>query len=120
MAFQEIPWPVSPAWEQVIELDEVVYTLSARFVECPLAPPDIGADAGYWVLNVSDVSGAPLEVGLKVVGGTAYARRSALATLPQGLLVMSSYGDEGLPDVPSYEDMTTGRVVLFYDSTLPA
>lgn len=117
MALQQIPWPNLPAWEQVITLDEEVYTLSARFTECPLLPDGLGEKA-FWVLDVADANGNPLEVGLKVVPGTFFAFRSAFPTLPLGLLFLSTYGPDDVPDVPSYDDMTTGKVILFYDSAL--
>jgi hypothetical protein len=119
MSVQTIPWPNAPAWEQTITLDEVEYIFAGRFVVSPLVPSEFASGEGYWVFDILDSERNPLEVGLKVVPGVRFGFRSALETLPPGVLVLSTLGTaDNTPDVPSYDDMTQEGVILFYDSTL--
>lgn len=99
----EIPLALDcPLWSMRTTLDGREYVLGFDYLE----------REGRWILNVSDVAGAPLATGIKVVANWPLLRQFVNPALPPGNLIATDVSNGG-GEPPDFQALGR-RVRLLY------
>lgn len=102
-----IEWPDQAAWEQQVELDGEIYILKARYVEPFERDP-------FWLLDLLTDQEEPIELGMVLTGGRRFAWRNRDPLSPPGALLLQVVNGLACPDLPTYDCMVNGEVILAY------
>ncbi len=110
MAIETLPFPDLERWQYETALDETVYIIRGRLVSPPQVTP-------YYQIDLLTTDNEPIELGMKVVLGTRYVFRGATEDDPLGVLFFLAQGTMD-SDVPTREDLASGKVIMCYDTAI--
>ena len=108
MTLVAVDWPADNLFFSIgVTLSNQPFELVFQWVEAP--------SGGCWSMDVIASDGSPVELGMRLVGGTRFAWRRVRGNEPLGELKLYSPNGLPLPDLPTIEDLQQRRVLVVYD-----